>query len=95
MPRKNKPYKVQSQELGRGPWNTESFATLAEAARYIKDRWQGPDYMDGDASFHTDYCRYRLVGFKLSDIGEKRWDDEFGCYEFTFNPEFVNEDLLS
>jgi hypothetical protein len=93
MPRKKKPYKIKSQELGRGPWDTESFATLAEAAQYIKDRWQGADYMDGMTAFHTDYCLYRLQGFTLRDIGIVSVE-EWG-YEFTFNPELVNDNTPS
>jgi hypothetical protein len=97
MPRRKKPYKVDSQEEGRGPVDTEHFATLAEASQYIQERWQGADYMDGDDAFHTDYCLYRLVGFKLSDIGTRKpitdivdGVERFSHMEFTFKRE---EDL--
>lgn len=81
MPRKRKPFKVKNQEEGRGPVETKSFATLIEAQQYIRERWQGADYIDGSAAFHTDYCTYELVGFKLSDIGTIRpvyWTDDDG-----------------
>jgi hypothetical protein len=65
----SKPYKVQNREFGRGPVHTESFATLQEAQDYIKEHWQGADYMDGRYGFHTDYCQFSLVGFTLQDIG--------------------------
>jgi len=67
-----KTFKVTCKE-GRGKPSSESFATLAEARDYIRDRWQGPEYIDGDASFHTDYCTYKLTGFTLADIGKRRW----------------------
>lgn len=49
--------------------SSKSFATLAEAAKYVKDCWEGIDYMDSRSAFHTDYARYSLVGFDLRDIG--------------------------
>lgn len=61
------PYRVTYD--GTDGRSSKSFATLAEAAKYVKDRWQGVDYMDGRAAFHTDYARYTLVGFELKDIG--------------------------
>lgn len=76
---------VTSKEFGRGKGSREMFATLAEAAKYIKDRWQGADYSDGAAAFHTDYCTYELRGFTLADIGRFTYED--GCREFTFNTE--------
>jgi len=60
--------KVTAQEFGRGPVSTHRFASLADAAQYVKDRWQGPEYQDGPATFHNDYCVFRLVGFKLADV---------------------------
>jgi len=44
------------------------FATLAEAAQYVFDRWQGVDYMDSGTAFHTDYAVFETVGFTLADI---------------------------
>jgi hypothetical protein len=60
--------KITSQEFGRGPVTTRRFATLAAAAAYIADRWQGDEYRDGPASFHTDYCTYQCHGFTLADV---------------------------
>ena len=72
-----KTFKVTCKEEGRGKPSSESFATLAEARDYIRDRWQGPEYIDGPASFHTDYCTYKLTGFTLADIGKKRWCEDW------------------
>jgi hypothetical protein len=40
---------------------------LAAASAYIAERWQGDEYRDGPASFHTDYCTYQCHGFTLAD----------------------------
>ena len=87
MPRQRKPYKIKNQEEGRGPVETKSFATLSEAQEYIKERWQGADYIDGSSGFHTDYCTYQLIGFTLQDIGKIRpvyFEGEFDYMEFDF-----------
>ena len=73
-------YHVELREEGRGKPHRESFATLAAARAYIRDRWRGPDYIDGDDQFHTDYSTYSLVGFSLKDVGKRRWCD--GWYEW-------------
>jgi hypothetical protein len=88
-----KPFKVKSKEFGRGKASTASFATLAGAATYIRDRWEGPDYIDCKSWFHTDYCTYELVGFTLHDIGKMTWAGEAPHYyrEFVFNPEMITE----
>jgi hypothetical protein len=68
-----KTFIVRCREFGRGPIDVHRFATLADASQYIRDRWQGADYIDGPASFHTDYCTYQLSGFALDDIGTHKW----------------------
>ena len=70
-------FKITCREEGRGEPSNESFTTLAEARNYIRDRWQGPDYINGPASFHTDYCTYKCIGFTLSDIGNRRWCEDW------------------
>jgi len=70
-----KKFKIESKEEGRGKPDRELFATLIEARDYIRDRWQGADYIDGPDSFHTDYCTFRLVGFVLADIGKRRYEE--------------------
>jgi hypothetical protein len=70
MPRQRRPFKIKSQEEGRGPVETESFATLEGAQRYIIGRWQGADYVENSTHYHTDFCSYELVGFTLQDIGK-------------------------
>lgn len=51
-----------------------AFATLKEVQEYVKARWEGPDYIDGPAEFHSDYCTYDLVGCTLADLGKRRED---------------------
>lgn len=72
-----KTFKVTCKEEGRGKPSSESFTTLAEARDYIRDRWQGVEYIDGTNSFHTDYCSYKCVGFNLADIGNRRWREDW------------------
>lgn len=78
-------FSVRSQEEGRGPWHTERFKTLEEASRYIQERWQGVEYKDGPASFHTDFSIYELGGFVLADIGRMTYGEEPEDREFVFN----------
>lgn len=75
-----KAFKVECKEEGRGRATRESFATLAEARDYIRDRWQGVEYKDGNEGFHTDYSTYKCIGFTLADIGKSRWSD--GWFEW-------------
>jgi hypothetical protein len=75
--------KIHSREFGRGKPSVNTFATLTDAAAFIKARWQGAEYCDGDANFHTDYCTYELRGFTLSQIGRFSFDE--GDRLFTFN----------
>ena len=63
-------YKITFREEGKGPKVTRSFLTLTSAGLYIKDRWQGWEYADGPASFHTDYGNYDLRGFELGEVVE-------------------------
>jgi hypothetical protein len=72
-----KAFKIKSQEQGRGPVSTDSFATLAEAQAFVRSHWQGVEYKDGNASFHTDYSTFECVGFTLADIGKARWSDDW------------------
>lgn len=75
-------FSVIVKEEGRGKGDRTFFTTLAKAAEYVRDRWEGADYIDGPASFHNDYCTFTLVGFTLRDIGTIRIVD--GCREFRF-----------
>jgi hypothetical protein len=77
---KRKPFKVQFREEGQEEIFTASFATLKEAQEFISSHWQGADYIDGEAGFHTDYCDFNCVGFALADIGKRRWCD--GWFEW-------------
>ena len=69
----SKPYVVKSN-LVDGK-STARFATLKGAAKYVKDRWQGVEYMRAGNVFGTDYGVYTCEGFALSDIG-KFWTEE-------------------
>ena len=50
---------------------TRKFATLAALQTYVKERWQGVDYIDGPAAFHTDYANYTISGAKILDLGHR------------------------
>ena len=77
-------FKIAYREQGRGKPSIERFKTLEAAKDYIKDRWEGPDYIDGPASFHNDFCRFTLEGFTLQDIGKFTIEEE-GFRNFKFN----------
>lgn len=73
---------IYSKEFGRGPASRDTFTTVEAASAYIKDRWQGVEYCDGPAVFHTDYCTYTLKGFTLEDVGVFGRDGEDRTFVF-------------
>ena len=79
--RRPKPYSISSREEGRGPKTTTKFATLKEIQEYVKGRWQGPEYIDGESSFHGDYATFELQGCTLSDLGKRTGDG----YDWTWS----------
>lgn len=96
MTAKNK-YKVTSQAEGRGPVTTHRFTYLSTAQLYIKDRWEGVEYMDGWAGFHNDYTSFELHGFTLREVGERGAYGTDAYWDWTwFTPEVlaVNECAL-
>jgi hypothetical protein len=68
-------FSVSFREEGRGPATRRRFSSLADVQTYVRDRWQGADYIDGPASFHTDYCAFTLTGCTLADLGARRSND--------------------
>jgi len=64
-------YTVQLKEFGRGSASAKRFSSLRDVQAYVKTQWQGADYIDGAAEFHTDYCTFRLTGCGLSDLGAR------------------------
>lgn len=70
-----KRYKLTSREFGRGPAHVRTFTTLQALQEACKQQWEGPDYIDGPAQFHSDYCTFRLSGAVLSDLGKRRDSD--------------------
>jgi hypothetical protein len=72
LDRRPKPFSIESQEEGRGPKTVHKFATAGELAEYVKGRWQGWDYYDGDNSFHNDYATFTVKGVDLSLLVEPR-----------------------
>jgi len=76
---------IACREEGLGRPSIERFNNLADASKYIQDRWQGAEYMDGSDGFHTDYCEYTLRGFTLKDIGVIGWDDDGQCRTLAFH----------
>ena len=79
------PFKITCYEEGNTrKQSSKSFPTLREASRYIQDRWQGPEYMDGADQFHTDYSSYILAGFTLRNIGTIGFDAQAQCRTYCF-----------
>lgn len=62
--------------------SVESFSSLAEAGKYLSDRYQGADYLSGMDVMGTDYARYVLVGFRLSDVGKFEYCDGYRDFQF-------------
>jgi len=78
---KKHPYRIAYEGMD-GNASTQ-FVTLEEAAKYVKDRWQGIDYMDTGHGFHNDHGRFVLFGFVLKDIGKV--EGEGVARTFVFN----------
>lgn len=85
-----KRFAVSNQEFGRGPRDIHQFDSLKDLAKYVKDRWQGPEYIDGEVSFHTDYCTYELHRCKLADLGKRVWNEEFQYFDWEWHDQFKN-----
>ncbi len=64
-------YTVQSKEFGRGKAEVKRFSTLRDVQTYVKTQWQGAEYIDGPAAFHSDYCTFYLTGCVLNDLGAR------------------------
>ena len=86
-------YTVTVKEEGKGRGTVVKFATLLDAQTYIKARWQGAEYVDGDYAFHTDYSTYALGGFDLTQIGTfsyGEWSQDYAFLDLTVvDPEGV------
>ena len=68
-------YSVRSREEGRGPATVRRFSKLVDVQTYVRDRWYGADYIDGPASFHSDYATFQLSGCTLADLGHRAGSD--------------------
>ena len=88
-----KPFSINVKEFGRGKPTVERFATLAEASKYVQSQWQGADYVEGNAGFHSDSCTFGLIGFTIKDIGQFYFTDD-DCREYRFNPTDLPDDAL-
>ncbi len=64
--------------------STTTYKTLEALTVAVKAQWQGADYIDGPAGFHTDYARYEIVGATLADLGVRKFDPKYQCFEFLF-----------
>ena len=90
----SKPFAIICREEGRDEKRSQtSFDTLAAAAEYIRERWQGPEYCTHEwpHGFHTDYSTYECLGFTLKDIADRTWEPDFQSFEIRFKPEFCEE----
>jgi hypothetical protein len=64
-------YSVRSREEGRGPSTVRKFKTLVELQTYVRDRWEGLEYIDGPCSWHNDYCTFEMSGATLAELGHR------------------------
>ncbi len=65
-------FTVAFREEGRGKEYRHSFSKLEDLQKYVRDRWEGPDYIEGPSEWHTDYAAFRLIGCTLADLGSRR-----------------------
>ena len=63
-------YSIEVREEGRGPATIRKFENLWDVQKYVRDRWQGVEYIDGPNAFHSDYCTFDMYGAMLRDLGE-------------------------
>ena len=72
---RKKPFAVRYESgIGEGT-KTTKFASLLEVQEYVKGRWCGADYIDGEETFHNDFGHFVLVGCKLADLGARDAQD--------------------
>jgi hypothetical protein len=65
--------KILYRVLGHGidgKYN-EPFRSMAALQKWVRDHWQGAEFIDGPAEFHTDYVRWTIVGATLADLGHR------------------------
>ena len=74
--------KFKIKYMGIDGNSTDSFATLAEAGKFLSDRYQGADYLSGSSVMGTDYAKYVLVGFNLNDVGKFDYSEGYKEYQF-------------
>jgi len=60
---------------------TKRFATLAGAAKYVKDRYLGSDYVRGSNELQDEFGYYVFTGFTWADLGKRVTNDD-GYHEF-------------
>lgn len=70
-------YSIRSKEFGRGKAHVRRFTTLAGLQEAVKAQWQGVEYIDGPASFHSDYCTFTISGATLKDLGHRDPNDRW------------------
>jgi len=76
---KSKPFAVKFR--GIDGTSTSRFSTLAGAAKYVKDRYLGPEYVRGNDTLQDEFGYYVFTGFTWADLG-KRVPTEDGYPEF-------------
>lgn len=75
-----KKFKIKYQGIDGN--SVSSFSSLADAGKYLFDRYQGADYLSGSSVMGTDYANYVLVGFSLSDVGCFEYVDGYRDFQF-------------
>ena len=62
--------------------STDRFKTLKDAAKYLRDRYLGSDFVRGDDCLGSEYGYYTLEGFTLKDVGRFSYDEGFRDFEW-------------
>lgn len=74
--------KFKIKYMGIDGESTDSFSTLAEAGKFLSERYQGAEYLSGSSVMGTDYAKYTLVGFNLNDVGKFDYSEGYPEYQF-------------
>ena len=78
---------ITCKEFGRGKATYIRCKNLQNAQEKVKAYWQGPEYIDGDNSFHNDYATFQTHGFSLTELGKRTptfCDGQFDFFTWTW-----------
>jgi hypothetical protein len=92
-------YKYTVTYRGMDGRSVNRFSTLQTLQQYVRDRWEGTDYIDSSAGFHNDYGRFTLTGCTLADLGARGssnpHDDRFWDWTWHHIPYVITYDAAT